>query len=141
MIAIGADHGGFDLKEKLKEYYNGKLDFKDFGTFSTESVNYPEFGLKVAQSVSNGECECGIVICRTGVGMSIVANKVKNVRCALCYNKEVGKLCKEHNNANVIALPADMISLEDAIEIIEAWLSSEFQGGRHEQRLNMFKDL
>lgn len=141
MIAIGADHGGFDLKEKLKEYYNGKLDFKDFGTFSTESVNYPEFGLKVAQSVSNGECECGIVICRTGVGMSIVANKVKDVRCALCYNKEVGKLCKEHNNANVIALPADMISLEDAIEIIEAWLSSEFQGGRHEQRLNMFKDL
>ena len=139
MIAIGADHGGFELKEKIKEYFKDKINFKDFGTNSKESVDYPKIAYLVADSVASGECESGIIICRTGIGMSIVANKVKGIRCALCYNKDVGRLCKEHNNANMIALPADMLSFEDVIDIINNWMSAKFLGGRHEVRVNMIE--
>lgn len=139
MIAIGADHGGYELKEKIKEFFDGKLVFKDFGTNSLDSVDYPEFAYLVADSVSSGECECGILICRTGVGMSIVANKVNGVRCALCYNEKVGVLCKEHNNANVISLPADMLSFDEVVKIINNWLGTKFAGGRHEIRVNMME--
>lgn len=139
MIAIGADHGGYKLKEKIKEYFENKLEFKDFGTNSLESVDYPKIAYLVADSVANGECENGILICRTGVGMSIVANKVKGVRCALCYNEKVGSLCKEHNNANMISLPADMVNFEEAVNIIKNWLDTEFAGGRHEARVNMIE--
>ena len=139
MIAIGADHGGFELKEYIKKVLSDKYDFKDFGTFSTDSVDYPEIAYKVANDVSCKNTECGILICRTGVGMSIVANKVHGIRCALCYNKEVGRLCKEHNNANMIALPADMVSKDEAIEIIENWLNAKFAGGRHENRVKMIE--
>ena len=138
-MQFGADHGGYELKEKLKEFFEGKINFKDFGTNSTESVDYPKIAYLVADSVANHECEKGILICRTGVGMSIVANKVKGIRCALCYNEEIGKLCKEHNNANIISLPADMITVEEAIGIINNWLSTEFAGGRHEIRVNMIE--
>ena len=92
-----------------------------------------------AESVAKNETACGIVICRTGVGVSIVANKVKGIRCALCYNKEVGHLCKEHNNANMIAIPADMVTFEDAVEIINNWLNATFLGGRHEKRVAMIE--
>ena len=139
MIAISADHGGFELKEKIKDYFKGKIDFKDFGTHSKESVDYPTFAYLVADSVASGECESGIVICKTGVGVSITANKVKGIRCALCYNKEVATLCKEHNNANIIALPADMLKFEDIIDIINNWLFAKFLGGRHETRVNMIE--
>lgn len=135
MIAIGADHGGYELKEKIKKHYYDKIVFKDFGTNSLESVDYPEIAYLVANSVANGECENGILICRTGVGMSITANKVKGIRCALCYNEKVGILCKEHNNANMISLPADMISFDEAINIIDNWLNTKFAGGRHEARI------
>lgn len=140
MIAIGADHGGFECKEKLKDYLSKVYDVKDFGTFSKESVDYPVIAREVATSVAKGECDCGILICRTGVGMSIVANKVKGIRCALCYNEKVGTLCKEHNNANVISLPADMVSIEQMITIVENWLNTDFAGGRHEQRVNMIEE-
>lgn len=139
MIAIGADHGGFELKEKIKEYFKDKIDFKDYGTYSKESVDYPTIAYSVADSVASGECEFGIVICRTGVGVSITANKVKGIRCALCYNKEVATFCKEHNNANMIALPADMLDFEDVIDIINNWMSAKFLGGRHEIRVNMIE--
>lgn len=139
MIAIGADHGGFELKEKIIEFFQGKIEFKDCGTNSKESVDYPKFAYLVADSVASGECEAGIVICRTGVGVSITANKVKGIRCALCYNKEVAQLCKEHNNANMIALPADMIEFQDIVDIINNWMSAEFLGGRHELRVNMIE--
>ena len=119
MIAIGADHGGFELKDAIIKYFDGKVVFKDFGTNSPESVDYPEYAFKVADSVASGECEAGILICKTGIGMSIAANKVKGIRCALCFNEEVAHLCKEHNNANVIALPASMMSKDEAVKIIE----------------------
>lgn len=136
MIAIGADHGGFELKESIKDFYDGKIEFKDFGTNSNESVDYPDIAYLVANSVASNECDMGILICRTGVGMSIVANKVKGIRCALCYNEDVGRLCKEHNNANMIALPADVLGLNEATSIINNWLSANFIGGRHERRVN-----
>ena len=139
MIAIGSDHGGYELKEKIKDFFEGKLNFKDFGTDSLESVDYPEIAYKVADSIACGECQYGILICRTGVGMSIVANKVKGIRCALCYNEKIGGLCKEHNNANVISLPADMLSFEEIVNIINTWLETEFAGGRHEKRVNMIE--
>lgn len=102
-------------------------------------MHYPEIAYRVADSVACGECESGIVICKTGVGVSIVANKVKGIRCALCYNEKVGKLCKEHNNANMIALPADMITFEEATSIIDNWIEAKFLGGRHEVRVNMIE--
>ena len=139
MIAIGADHGGFELKDAIIKYFDGKVVFKDFGTNSPESVDYPEYAIKVADSVASGECEAGILICKTGIGMSIAANKVKGIRCALCFNEEVAHLCKEHNNANVIALPASMMSKDEAVKIIEIWLNSKFLGGRHEKRVNMIE--
>lgn len=141
MIAIGADHGGYELKKKIIEHYEGKIDFKDFGTFSNGIVHFPEYAKKVCDSVVSGECEYGILICRTGVGMSIAANKVKGIACALCYNPKIGKICKEHNNANVIALPADVISDEEAIETIDNWLDSTFLGGRYQIRVDMIKDM
>lgn len=140
MIAIGADHGGFVLKEELIKIFEGEIIFKDFGTISQESVNYPEIAFKVAESVSNGECECGILICRSGIGMDICANKVKGIRCANVATTKAARLCKEHNNANMIALGADEITIEAAKEIIYVWLSSEFLGGRHEERVNLISN-
>ena len=141
MIAIGADHGGFELKKQIIECLKDKYGFKDYGTYSCDSVDYPEIAYKVAMEVAMHQVDCGILICRTGVGMSIVANKVKGVRCALCYNEEVGRLCKEHNNANVIALPADVITVDEAVNIINNWMEAKFAGGRHEIRVNMIEEI
>lgn len=140
MIAIGADHGGFILKEELIKSFEGELEFKDFGTTGIESVNYPDIAFKVAESVSCGECEAGILICRSGVGMAICANKVKNIRCANVTTTKIARLCKEHNNANMITLGADDITLEVAKEIIYIWLNSEFQEGRHQERVALIKE-
>lgn len=137
MIAIGADHGGFLLKEELIKSFEGDIEFKDYGTFSTESVNYPDIAFKVAESVAKGECESGVLICRSGIGMDIAANKVKGIRCANVSNMTAARLCKEHNNANIIALAADEITLEAAREIVYTWLNSEFLGGRHQKRIDL----
>ena len=139
MIAIGADHGGFLLKEELIKSFEGELEFKDFGTISTDSINYPDIAFKVAESVSKGECEAGILICRSGIGMAICANKVKNIRCANVNTTKAARLCKEHNNANMITLGADEITLDGAREIIYMWLSSKFQEGRHQERIDLIK--
>jgi ribose 5-phosphate isomerase B len=139
-ISLGADHKGFELKEKIKKYL---MDFghqvTDFGTNSTQSVDYPDFGFKVAESVSKGESDFGITICWTGNGMNIVANKVKGVRSALCLEEEMASLARAHNNANVLALASKFVSEEMAKRILDVWLSTEFEGGRHKQRLDKIK--
>lgn len=139
-IAIGADHGGYNLKKEIINELGEEIEFINFGTDSIDSVDYPIIAKATAKAVSQGECELGILICRTGVGMSICANKVKGIRCALCYNEEVAKLCREHNNANMLALPADQITKDDAIKFVKVWLDSKFLSGRHENRVNMIEE-
>jgi len=136
-IALGADHKGFELKEKIKEYLmNLGHQVTDFGTNSTQSVDYPDFGFKVAQSVAKGESDFGITICWTGNGMNIVANKVKGIRSALCLNEEMAMLARSHNDANVLALASKFVSEEVAKRILDVWLSTEFEGGRHKRRID-----
>lgn len=140
MISIGADHGGYELKNKIINKFKN-IEFKDFGTNTNEPVDYPEIALKVARSVASGETKEGILICKTGIGVSIAANKVKGIRCALCYNKKVAKLAKEHNDANILAIGADNLTEEEVYEIIEEWINSTFKGGRHQRRVDLIKKI
>ena len=142
MIALGSDHGGYKLKEEIKKYLDEiGIEYKDFGTDSEERCDYPEFAEKVAKAVQSKECEKGILVCGTGFGVSIVANKFKGIRCASCWNEEVAKLLKGHNNANVIALPGRFINVSQAIVILRAWIASEFMEGRHQERLQMIENI
>lgn len=142
MIVIGADHGGFKLKEEIKRYFDEKgIRYEDKGTFSEESVDYPNIAKAVAKDVSDKKAEIGILICRSGIGMSMVANKFKNVRCAVCYQEQTAKFSRMHNNANMLALGADYISTNDAICIIRQFLATEFEGGRHEARVNLISEI
>ncbi|MCG8499489.1 MAG: ribose 5-phosphate isomerase B [Firmicutes bacterium] len=137
MIAIGSDHGGFGLKEEIKKYLSEQgYPIKDFGVESTASVDYPDVAHPVCMSVVNGECEKGILICGTGIGISMAANKVHGIRAALCGDCFSARMAKEHNNANVIALGGRVIGSDLAKEIVNAWLKAEFQGGRHQNRVN-----
>ncbi len=141
-IGIGSDHGGYDLKEVVKEYLESKgIEVLDYGTDSEESVDYPDYGKVVGESVVSGECDRGIVICGTGIGISIAANKVNGVRCALCGDTYSAKMSRAHNNANVIALGARVIGVGLALDIVEAWLDTEFEAGRHERRVNKIMDI
>jgi ribose 5-phosphate isomerase B len=135
-IAIGSDHAGFEYKEKIK----GLLlslghSVTDFGTHSEEMVDYPLFIRPTAEAVARGECERGIVLGGSGNGEAIVANRVKGVRCALCWNLESARLGRQHNNANVISIGQRMVSLELALEIVRVWLDTPFEGGRHQRRI------
>lgn len=142
MIAIGSDHGGYQIKEELKKYLDEKnIEYKDFGCDSEERVDYPIFGEEVAKAVQSKECEKGILICGTGFGMTILANKFKGIRCASCWNEEVAKLLKAHNDANIIALPGRFINVSQAVTILRTWLATEFMGGRHTERLQMITDI
>lgn len=134
-IAIASDHAGYDLKEKLKEYLNSH-DIIDFGTNSTESMDYPDTGFPAAEAVSTGEYEKGILICGSGIGMSIVANKVKGIRASLCNQKEIAILTRKHNNSNILVLPGRFLDYNTAIQIVDAWLNTEFEGGRHQRRID-----
>ena len=137
IYALGSDHAGFELKEKVKEVLREKnIAFEDFGPFSEESVDYPDFGHKVGQAVDSSEKERGIVICGSGNGINMTVNKYKNVRSALCWSSEICELARAHNNANVLAIPARFISEENALEILEKFITTEFEGGRHERRIN-----
>lgn len=138
MIAIGSDHGGFALKSEIMQHLTQKnLQFKDFGTCSDESVDYPDFGLIVAKAVASGECEKGIIICGTGIGISISANKVPGIRAALCTDPYMARMSREHNNANILALGARVVGTGLALEIVDAWLEGEFIGdGRHGTRVD-----
>ena len=142
MIVIGSDHGGLKLKEELKKYFDEKgIEYEDKGTFSEESVDYPDIAKAVAKDVSDKKADIGILICRSGIGMSIVANKFKNVRCAVCYEEQTAKFARMHNNANMLALGADYISTNDAICIVRQFLATQFEGGRHEARVKLISEI
>ena len=140
MIALGSDHGGFDLKERVKAFLDEKnIPYKDFGTDSTASCDYPIFGRAAAEAVASGECETGIVICTTGIGISIAANKVKGIRCALCSDVMSAEMTRRHNDANMLAMGAGMIGPNVAERSVETFLNTEFEGGRHERRVNLIE--
>ena len=142
MIAIASDHGGYTLKEHIKTYLAGKgLECKDFGTDSLASCDYPIFGRAAAEAVASGECEKGIVICTTGIGISITANKVKGIRCALCGDPLSAELTRRHNNSNMLAMGAGIVGPNLAERIVDAFLTAEFEGGRHERRVNLMMEI
>lgn len=134
-IAIACDHAGFEYKEYLKQQLSAKYEVEDFGTYSTDSVDYPDFVHPAASSVENGQNELGILICGSGNGVQLAANKHAGIRCALCWMPELGALARQHNNANMISLPARFIAKELALEIAEKFLETPFEGGRHEKRV------
>ena len=142
MIAIASDHGGYALKEHLKAYLAAKgITCEDFGTDSTDSCDYPVFGRAAAQAVAGGQCEKGIVICTTGIGISISANKVKGIRCALCSNTLAAEMTRRHNDANMLALGAAMIGSLQAERIVDTFLSTPFEGGRHQRRVDLIGEI
>jgi ribose 5-phosphate isomerase B len=136
-IPIGADHAGYELKQVIIEHFS-KLgySFKDYGCHSTESIDYPDFGHPVAEHVQNDNKTLGIVICGSGNGINMTVNKHQGIRSALCWNKELAELARQHNNANVLALPARFIDENNAFQMVDAFLTTEFEGGRHERRVN-----
>ncbi len=140
-IAIGNDHAATELKWTIKEYVEGLgHEVVNFGTDDNESCDYPEFGKAVGRAVANGEVGCGILICGTGVGISIAANKIKGVRAAVCSDVTTAHLVKEHNNANIIAFGARIVGQELAKDIVKSYLDAEFAGGRHQRRVDMIED-
>jgi ribose 5-phosphate isomerase B len=135
-VSIGSDHAGFEYKEKIKALLNSLgHEVLDFGTFSTEPVDYPLFIRPTAQAVANGECDRGIVLGGSGNGEAIVANKVRGIRCALCWSLETARLAREHNDSNVLSLGQRMIPEDLALEIVKIWLTTPFEGGRHIRRI------
>ena len=140
-VALGSDHGGYQLKENLKEYLKElKVECVDFGCENEKSVDYPDIGFKVAIEVKSGKCDRGILICGTGIGMSIVANKVKGIRAALCYNELIARYSRKHNDANILVLGGRVIGSGLAREIVKAWLDAKFsREKRHINRLNKIK--
>ena len=139
-IAIGSDHAGFEYKEKIKHLLNQLgHEVKDFGTHSTESVDYPTYIRPVAEAVARGEFERGIVLGGSGNGEAMVANKVRGVRCGLCWNVESAKLNRQHNDANMLSLGQRMMPLETALEIVKIWLATPFEGGRHVKRIQQIE--
>ncbi|MEA2096437.1 MAG: ribose 5-phosphate isomerase B [Candidatus Cloacimonadota bacterium] len=138
-IAIASDHAGFDLKEKIKKILT-KYDVIDHGPTNSDSMDYPDTGFKAAEAVSKGDCERGILICGSGLGMSIVANKVPGIRAALCQTKQFAQLSRLHNNSNILVLSGRFISIHLAKEIIDVWLNTEFEGERHQKRLDKITD-
>lgn len=142
MIAIGSDHGGYALKEHVKAYLTAKgITCLDVGCDSTESCDYPIFGKAVGEAVASGKCEKGIVICTTGIGISISANKVKGIRAALCADSFTAEMTRRHNDANVLAMGAGIVGPNLADRIVDVFLATEFEGGRHERRVNLMMDI
>jgi ribose 5-phosphate isomerase B len=140
-IAIGSDHAGFSLKEELKAYLQNKgFEVKDFGTFSEERADYPDYAHQVAKAIENNEEERGVLICGSGNGVNMTANRHHNVRSALCWNEEIAKLARQHNDANVIALPARFMDGKEAEKCLDAFFATAFEGGRHEQRVKKIED-
>ena len=141
-IAIGNDHTAIELKNIIKEFVEGKgYEVIDLGTNSTESCDYPVYGEKVGRAVAGGQADLGIAICGTGVGISLAANKVKGIRCGLCTSVEMAHLTKQHNNANILALGGRTTAPELALTIVDEWLDTEFEGGRHQRRVDMLNNM
>ncbi len=135
-IVIGCDHAGFEYKEAIKEWLSDKgLQVKDFGTYSSDSADYPDFAHPVSSFVESGDAAFGILLCGSANGVAITANKHQNIRAALCWENEVAQLVRQHNNANIICLPARFITLSLAFEMIETFMNTAFEGGRHERRV------
>jgi ribose 5-phosphate isomerase B len=135
-IAIGSDHAGFELKEKLKVYLQNKgFDVKDFGTYSTDRADYPDFAHPVAQAVEDKKSDMGVLICGSGNGVNMTANRHHGIRSALCWNSEIAALARQHNDANIIALPARFISEQEAEKCVDVFFSTSFEGGRHTDRV------
>ena len=142
MIAIGCDHGGYRLKEEIKKYLEEKqIPYKDLGCMNEERVDYPNIAKEVAKQVQSKECDKGILICRSGIGMSIVANKFKGIRCVLCHDEFTAKYSRLHNDGNILAIGADAVTENEAICIIRMWLATEFEGGRHQDRINLITEI
>lgn len=142
MIAIGSDHGGYLLKEEIKKHLEEKgYEFKDFGTDSTASCDYPVYAEKVCRAIQSGECEKGILVCGTGIGMSMCANKCKGIRAAVCGDHFSAEFTRKHNNANVLCLGARVTGSGVALQLVDIFFTTEFEGGRHEKRIEMMMEL
>ena len=141
-IAVAADHGGYKLKEKVKEHLLERgIEVEDLGTHSEESVDYPIYGKLCGEAVASGQADLGVVVCGTGIGISIAANKVHGIRCGLCTSVEMAHLTKQHNNANILALGGRTTGEELAMEIVDEWLYTQYEGGRHQRRVEMLDNL
>ena len=141
-IAVGSDHAAYELKEAIKEKLEKEgHEVIDVGCDSTESVDYPKYGHAVGRAVASGDAERGIAVCGSGIGISIACNKVPGIRAALCTSVEMAEMCRRHNNANVVCMGARMISQELAFEIIDKWMTTDFEGGKHLRRINEIEDL
>jgi ribose 5-phosphate isomerase B len=142
MIALGSDHGGYDLKQRVKAYLDKEgIPYKDYGCQSKESCDYPLFAKAAAEAVAKGECDKGIVICTTGIGISIAANKVKGIRCALCSDSLSAEMTRRHNDANMLAMGAGIVGPNLAERIVEVFLNTEFEGGRHARRVDLISAM
>lgn len=142
IIPMACDHAGFELKEIVKKYLVEKgYEVKDFGTNSSDSVDYPDYAHQLGRVINNGEYPLGIVICGSGNGVQMTVNKYPNVRCALCWNSEIARLARQHNNANVVSMPARFIPTEVALDIVNEFLSTDFEGGRHQRRVEKINKL
>lgn len=136
-VAIGCDHAGFELKESIISFLDGKsLAYKDFGTYSTDSVDYPDFAHPVAKEVESQKAAFGILICGSANGVAITANKHQGIRAAICWGEELAELARKHNNANIICIPGRFVREKDAEKMVDIFINSEFEGGRHENRIN-----
>ena len=141
-IAVASDHGGFALKEVIVKYLEeAGYEVNNLGTYSEDSVDYPEYGKKCAEAVVSGEAQRGIVVCGTGIGISIAANKVKGARCALCTSTHMAEMTRRHNDANMIALGGRTTEEALALDIVKTWLDTEFEGGRHQRRVDMLDNM
>lgn len=141
-IAIGSDHAGYLLKEEIKKFLDLKdIPFTDFGTFKIDSSDYPEFAYKVGNAIASKDCYRGILICGTGIGMSIAANKIKGIRAAVANSEESAKLSRLHNDANILCLGARIVEPEQALKILDVWINTSFEGGRHQKRTNLITQL
>ena len=142
MIAIGSDHGGYKLKEEVKKYLDEKgIEYKDFGTYSEDRVDYPNIAKEVSKAVQEKKCDRGILICRSGYGMAMVANKFKGIRSAPCFCEEAARFSRLHNDTNVLALGADYVTVGEAIAIVRMWIGTEVEGGKHKERLDMVAEI
>lgn len=142
MIALGADHGGFEVKQEIKRYFDeNDIKYKDYGTFDTERTDYPIYAEKVAKAIQTKECDRGILVCKSGAGMTIVANKFKGIRATIGFNKEVTKASKADDDINVLVLPAEYMNISEIVAIIRIWIATEFKGGRYEERLQMIENI
>ena len=141
-IAVGSDHGGLEYKNAIAKHLKAKgYEVVDVGTYSKDSCHYPVFGAGVARKVANKECDFGIVVCTSGEGIAMAANKVKGVRCGISYNDDVARLMRQHNDANVIAFGQAFMKLDDVLRQVDIFLSTEYEGGRHQTRVDLIKEL